>query len=224
MTPGDTALLADRLEPVDLPQRFNLERPLVPIRYVYFLDSGMASIVSLAPKGRRIESGVFGREGMSGTAILLGSDRSPNDTFIQIAGSGHRMTVEAFNATLDESPTMRPLLLRYIQTLIVQTAQTALANGRARLEERLARWLLMCHDRLDSDDLPITHEFLSLMLGVRRAGVTVGLASLDLQGLIRTHRGGSVVLDRAGLEAVANGIHGVPEAEYRRLLGDGLNS
>lgn len=219
LAPGDADLLADRLEPIDLPLRFSMERPLVPIRHAYFLDAGVASIVSLAPRGRRIEAGIFGREGMSATAVLLGSDRSPNETYIQIAGHGRRITVEALNASMDESATLRPLFLRYIQTLIIQTAHTALANGRARLEERLARWLLMCHDRLDSDELPITHEFLSLMLGVRRAGVTVALRALDMKGLIRTHRGGSVVLDRNGLETLAKGLHGVPEAEYRRLLG-----
>ena len=110
-------------------------------------------------------------------------------------------------------------LLRFVQAFTIQTAQTALSNGCHVIEQRLARWLLMCHDRVDGDELATTHEFLSLMLGVRRAGVTLALQALEDRGLISTKRGQITVLNRAKLEAVAGDSYGVPEAEYARLIG-----
>lgn len=219
MAPGDLALLLPSLEPVDLSHRQVLERPNHPIAHVHFPDAGLASVVAIAGGGRRIEAGLFGSEGMSGTAVLLGADRSPNETFMQVPGHGRRLPAAAFRQALDASPTLRAFLLRFAQVMLVQASHTALANGHAHIEERLARWLLMCHDRVGGDDLPLTHEFLSLMLGVRRAGVTVALGALESQGLIRTRRGGCAVVDRKGLEKLADGIYGVPEAEQRRLLG-----
>jgi hypothetical protein len=117
------------------------------------------------------------------------------------------------------SSSLHQRLLRFVQTFMIQTAQTALANGSHLLEERLARWLLMCHDRVDGDALFTTHEFLSLMLGVRRAGVTEALKVLEDRGLISTKRSQVTVLDRVKLEAVAGDSYGVPEAEYARLFG-----
>ena len=102
---------------------------------------------------------------------------------------------------------------------MIQTAHTALANGQAKVEERLARWLLMAHDRADGNELSLTHEFLALMLSVRRAGVTVALQLAESQGLISAKRGLIYVKDRAGLKKIANGLYGIPEAEYRRLTG-----
>lgn len=122
-----------------------------------------------------------------------------------------------------KSPTstglLRPAFLRYVQVVLVQTAHTALANAHARLEDRLCRWILMCCDRLDGDLLPLTHEFLSMMLGVRRAGVTTAIHLLEGRGLIRARRGCIEIVDRDGLKAGAADIYGVPEAEYRRLIG-----
>jgi CRP-like cAMP-binding protein len=115
-------------------------------------------------------------------------------------------------------------LLRFAQAFMIQLGQTALANGIYQIEQRLARWLLMCHDRVDGDDLFTTHEFLSLMLGVRRAGVTLALQALEDRGLISTKRGQVTVLDRAKLEGVAGDSYGVPEAEYARLIGLPLTS
>jgi CRP-like cAMP-binding protein len=106
-----------------------------------------------------------------------------------------------------------------VHVVSVQIAHTALANAQGKIEERLARWLLMAHDRFDTDDLPITHEFLSVMLGVRRAGVTLALHRLDSVGLISTARGCVTVLDRQGLQERANGLYGVPELEFERLFG-----
>jgi CRP-like cAMP-binding protein len=119
---------------------------------------------------------------------------------------------------MQASPRLREVLLRFVQSFLIQATHTAISNGSARLEERLARWLLMAHDRIESDDLPLVHEFLALMLGVRRPGVTIGIHSLEGAGLIEARRGVIKILDRKGLEDAANASYGVPEAEYRRLM------
>jgi CRP-like cAMP-binding protein len=216
---ADFELLAPHLEAVTLDLRLVLETANQPIQYVYFPESGIASIVAHAKGDRSIEVGLFGREGMSGLSIVMGDDRSPNETFVQAAGAGSRIAAGKLKAALDASPTMRGAMLHYVQAFLCQTSQTALTNGRAQIEERLARWILMAHDRLDGDALQLTHEFLALMLGVRRPGVTVGLHFLEGKGLIRSTRGLVTVLDRAGLELVADGSYGIPEAEYDRLCG-----
>jgi CRP-like cAMP-binding protein len=120
---------------------------------------------------------------------------------------------------MQETPSLRVSLLRFVQAFIVQTAHTAAANARAKVEERLARWLLMAHDRVDGDVLPLTHEFLSLMLGVRRPGGTVAFHLLEQKGLVSTKRALIAIDDRAGLEQLAHGFYGVPEAEHLRLTG-----
>jgi len=213
------ALLRADLEPVGLDLRQRLEQPNRPIRHVYFPESGLGSVVALGGPDRQAESGLFGREGMSGLAVVLGGDRAPNDTFMQIGGAGRRIAVAPLREALATSPTLRLSLLRYVHVCMVQTAQTALSNARARLDERLARWLLMCRDRLDPGEMPLTHEFIALMLGVRRAGVTEALHDLKWRGLISTHRGSIEVEDRAGLMTAANGSYGLPESEYARLIG-----
>ena len=136
-----------------------------------------------------------------------------------MAGEGQRLRSDDLREAMQTSPTLQALLLRYGQALMVQTAQTALANGRAKIGERLARWLLMAHDRADGDELPLVHEFLALMLGVRREGVTLALQRLEGINLIGAKRGRITILDRKGLEECADGSYGVPEAEYERLFG-----
>jgi CRP-like cAMP-binding protein len=120
---------------------------------------------------------------------------------------------------LDTSPALKALLLRWVHVSMIQTAQSALANGRYTIQERLARWLLMCHDRMDGDDLPLTHEFLSLMLGVRRSGVTEALHVLEGVDIVKAGRGTIRVLNRERLEEIAGGCYGLPEAEYNKLIG-----
>ncbi len=156
---------------------------------------------------------------MTGIAIVMGDDQSPNETFVQLAGAGHVISAEHLRSALDSSPSLRLTLLRYAHTFVVQTAQTALANGRAKIDERLARWLLMASDRIEGPDLALTHEFLSVMLGVRRPGVTDALHRLEGDRLIRAKRSSITIRDRAGLERVANGSYGVSERDYERLFG-----
>jgi CRP-like cAMP-binding protein len=167
----------------------------------------------------QVEAGLIGREGMSGLTIVLGDHRSPHSTYMQAAGEGQRISAVELRKAMQQSGSLHGSLLKYVQVFMTQTAHTAIANARAKLEERLARWILMADDRLDGKSLPLTHEFLSLMLGVRRAGVTEALHALEAQKLIQPARGEIVVLNRKGIERKAGASYGVPEAEYRRLIG-----
>jgi CRP-like cAMP-binding protein len=216
---GDAGLLTPHLQPVDLPVLRPLERRDRRTDFVYFIDSGFASVVADGGSSRSVEVGLIGREGMTGLAMMMGSDRSPNDTYMQAAGSGRRIAVAKLQEAIEKSVSLQRTLLQWCHTFVIQTGQTALTNARSKIEDRLARWLLMAHDRLDSDQIELTHEFLSTMLGVRRAGVTVALGLLENRGLIQTKRRGVLVVDRAGLRQASNGAYGAAEAEYQRLLG-----
>ena len=186
---------------------------------VYFMDIGIASVVAVQSKGMRVEVGLVGCEGMTGTAIVLGNDRSPHETYIQVAGDGRRITAPRLREAMKASASLHGMFLRYVQVFMVQTAHTAIANAHSKIDARLARWILMAHDRVRANTLPLTHEFLALMLGVRRAGVTEALHMLSRQKLIRSGRGEIVVVDRKGLERAAGESYGTPEAEFRRLIG-----
>jgi CRP-like cAMP-binding protein len=214
----DFARLIPHLEPVALRLREVLVVPNQPIQNVYFIEEGLASVVAISADDR-IEVAHVGREGLTGDPVLLGVDQTPNETFIQVAGSALRIGVDDLRAALDTSPALKALLLRWVYVSMIQTAQSALANGRYTIQERLARWLLMCHDRMDRDDLPLTHEFLSLMLGVRRSGVTEALHVLEGVQIVTTSRGRVHLLDRKRLEEIAGGCYGLPEAEYNKLIG-----
>jgi CRP-like cAMP-binding protein len=219
MSAADFGLLAPDLEPVTLGLRHVLERPDKRVDAVYFPETGFASVVAVQADDTKVEVGLIGREGMTGLTIVLGNHRSPHSTYMQSPGRGQRIAAVKFRKAMQASASMQGLLLKYVQAFMVQTAHTAIANARTKLDQRLARWLLMAHDRLDGDNLPLTHEFLSLMLGVRRAGVTEALHVLTTEKLIRSARREIVVLDRKGLERRAGESYGVPEAELRRLLG-----
>jgi len=216
---ADLSSLESYFEALDLPTRHVVEAPNKPIQHVYFPTSGIISVVAAGPKELKIEVGIIGYEGMSGISIVLGNDRSPNETFVQVAGSAIRVPAKIVRDAMEDSPAMRLCFSQYAQAFMVQTAHTALANGRAKVEQRLARWLLMANDRLDGDDVPLTHEFLAVMLGVRRAGVTTALHFLESKKLISLDRRRIAMRNRAGMEALADGLYGVPEAEYRRLTG-----
>ncbi len=216
MPAADFALLA--LEPIDLPTRFELIRPGVAIETLYFLERGLASITTASTAGS-IEVGVVGSEGLVGaTPLLLDVEHSPHPCFMQMPGDGFRVTAANLLGAVEHSATLRRLLLRYVQAHIVQVAQTAFANAVHTIEVRLARWLLMCRDRAEGDDMAVTHEYLAAMLGVRRPGVTVATQMLEGNHLVRASRGHIVVLDRPGLEALAGDSYGLPETEYAALI------
>jgi CRP-like cAMP-binding protein len=220
LSKDDTALLTPLLAPVEMPVRKVLEARNRRIEHVYFLGSGMASVVANGGNNHSIEIAVIGNEGMTGFPVLMGTDRSPNETFMQIAGAGWRIAAADLRAITERSASLRNHLLQYGHAQMVQMGFTALSNGRYKLDERAARWLLMAHDRSDSDDVALTHELLALMLGTRRPGITLALSELEKKGLISAKRGVVTVLDREGLEEIANASYGAPEAEYARLFGE----
>jgi CRP-like cAMP-binding protein len=215
-----------RLQPfmklVDLPLKTVLVEPLEETSHVYFIESGLASVTANSPDGEVIEVGHIGREGMAGIHIVLMTKRTPSRTFVQVAGSAVAIRSEDFFRIIEESFEARRFLLRYAQCYQVQLAYTALANARYSLSQRLARWLLMCHDRINEVELVLTHEFLSIMLGVRRSGVTEQLHILEGLHAIRSTRGIIQVRDRVKLEEIAGGCYGVPETEYERLMEQAL--
>ncbi len=215
---GDCGMLGKEFEDVALEPRQVLETSRSPIPHVYFPMSGLASIVGTSQPNHRIEVGMVGYEGMTGLAVVLGGDRSSNETVVQSSGRALRIGSGSLQKAMGASPTLTSALLRYVHVFMMQASQTAVANGRGKLNERLARWLLMWHDRLRSGELQVTHEFLSLLLGVRRPGVTVALHELEGQGLISSTRNHVRILDRVGLKRVSNGFYGIPEAEYDRTM------
>lgn len=187
--------------------------------HVYFPESGVTSIVTVGETGKRTEVGLFGREGMSGSSLVLGTDRTPLETFVQIGGgTANRIGRAAFVSAVASSPSLQALFGTFAQCLATQVSYTASSNANQNVEGRLARWLLMCHDRVDGSVVNLTHEFLSMMLAVRRATVTDTLKLIEADGAISTGRGSISVLDRGRLEAIAGEEYGAPEAEYRRLI------
>jgi CRP-like cAMP-binding protein len=204
LSEADYGLLAVNLRAVDLPVRKHLEQASRRVTAVYFPESGFASVVADGGK-RPIEVGLIGREGMTGLSVVFGNDHAQYETFMQAGGTGHCIKTKALRDAIDRSPTLLRAILRYASTYLEQTARTAVANGRNKVEERLARRLLLASDRLDNGELPLTHEFLAMMLAVRRPGVTVAIQDLEQRGLISRKRGHIVILDRDGLVKLSNG-------------------
>jgi CRP-like cAMP-binding protein len=219
LSPLHRSLIEQRLEPVSLPKGTVLIEPGEAITHAYFLDTGLGSVVAVSPEPREAEVGIIGRDGAVGTNVIFGGDRTPIRTFIQIAGQGHRIAAAELRSLCDEQAAIRNLLLCYADTLAVQVMYTALSNTIHSVEERLARWLLMSHDRVNGDELPLTHDFLALMLAVRRPSVTTSLHILEGGGLIRATRGLITIRDRGGLEDLASDAYGVPESDYERRIG-----
>jgi CRP-like cAMP-binding protein len=218
---ADRQLMAEHLEPRPLRFRQRVEPAGRKIRNIYFIEEGMASVIAVAGGAdrRQTEVGIVGYEGVTGIAALLGADRTPHETLMQIAGRGYCITAERMRALMNQSKTLSQAIYRYAHTFSIQSSQTLLANTLGTVEERLARWLLMSQDRLKQAEIKLTHEFLALMLGVRRPGVTIALHRLEDLGLVSSKRGSTTVLSRDGLRKYAKGFYGVPEAEYERLFG-----
>jgi CRP-like cAMP-binding protein len=218
LSPDDLEPLRAHLETVPLPQKQTLSSSGTSIDHVYFPQEGMVSLVQPLDDGTTIEVGMIGNEGLVGTPVLLGADSSPLEAIVQIPGSALRMPVTAFREEVGRRAGLLRALLRYVQALHVQVSLTAACNGRHTVPERLARWLLTAHDRSPNDQLPLSHEFLSQMLGVRRAGVTVALGTLKVAGLIRNSHAQVHILDRPGLEAACCDCYSTVRDEYARLL------
>jgi CRP-like cAMP-binding protein len=219
LPPEDLARLWPRLEPVELALRQVLHAPEEPIGAVYFPETGYVSRLAPMEDGDSAEVGLIGLEGMVGLAVLLGADCDSFEVMVQVPGTALRMDAGAFREALDRIPSLRSLLNRYVLAHFEQVARTGACNGRHNTDQRLARWLLMAHDRVEGDDFPMTHEFMSMMLGVRRAGVTVAAKTLQKAGMIRYERGRIEITDRPGLEAASCECYGIARRAYYRLFG-----
>lgn len=217
--PGVLDQIGHGLEFIRLRQGQTLHDPMQRIEYVYFLTTGLSSEIAIDTNGQRIEVGCVGNEGFAGIPAVLGVDRSPHRSFMESDGSSFRIRTETLMAAARDETTLMSALLRYVHVFMIQIAATALADGRYTVEQRTARWLLMAQDRLNGDDLPLTHDFLALMLGVRRSSVTSAVHMIEGIGAIKATRGHILVRDRVALERLAGGSYGVPETEYRRVIG-----
>ena len=219
LSDADFERFSFHLEPQDLPRGLQIATPNESVTHYYFHEAGIASTVSRSPEGHSVEVGLVGRDGLAPTAAILHCDSSPHATFVQVAGYGHRIEARAFSQLLDSSADCSGLFRRYVHTLWTQSTYTALSNAMHHVEERLARWILMCHDRVDGDRIELTHDFIAVMLGVRRPSVTTALHLLEGNKLIYSERGIVTVRDRRELEVFAADAYGIPDREYARVIG-----
>jgi CRP-like cAMP-binding protein len=208
-----------QLTPVRLTLRQELVEPDVPIRDVYFIREGVGSMLATEQEGGEIEVGTIGNEGFVGLPVLNGADRTPYRIMVQVEGDAWRLPADAFRQLVDERATVRHLLLRYAQYFADQLSQSVACNRLHTVEERCARWLLMTHDRVHGDTFELTHEFLALMLGVRRAGVTVVMGVLQGAKIVEYTRGRVSVLDRPRLEEACCRCYHITRSALDRLLG-----
>ena len=215
----DFALLQPHLQPVQTELRQTLIAPNEPVKQLFFPETGYASLVTQGSQGDKVEAAVIGWEGLIGaTPVLLGTDRTSHHVFIQSPGEMFAIDRGALCAAVDQSQSLRKLLLRYIQVQFVEAVQTAFANAAYQIEVRLARWVVMCHDRVEGDELVMTHDFVAMMLGTQRSSATLAIQALEGHRLIKAGRGRMTVRDRQGLINLADGGYGLPEAEYARLI------
>jgi len=185
--------------------------------HAYFVEEGMASFVVSLRNGETVEVGVIGVEGIVGLPILLGTDGAPGRTFIQIAGSGYRIPAGKIKEEFERSGELRTRLQKYMQAFLVQNAQTAACNRLHNIEERLSRWLLSCRDRMETDKLHLTHDFLGQMLGAPRTTVTLAAGLLHRAGLIDYSRGTVTIQNRPALENTACECYRIVRDEFQRL-------
>jgi CRP-like cAMP-binding protein len=189
------------------------------ITCVYFPMEGLISATAGVRRGRQSEIGLVGRDGFSGCSVILGEERAPIGMCVQVGGRALKIAAKDLTHAMEKSESLRFALHRFLATFMAQAAYTALANSDGTISERLSRWILMAHDRLGGDAVPVTHEAVSIALGVRRAGVTVGLNRFAGMGAIDIQRSHLKILDRLLLERHAGGLYGAAEAEHYRLTG-----
>jgi CRP-like cAMP-binding protein len=196
----DRAAVLAKSEAVDLPTHTILNETEEPIKFGYFVTGGLASVLNMLSDGKRVEVGLTGKEGFVGLPLLVGFSTSPTRIVMQIGGSGLRVRADDLLELTRKYPALEKLLQRYSQQLNLQATQVAACNRLHEVDERLARWLLMCQDRIGGDEVLLTQEFLSHMLGTRRASVTVAAGILQKEGIIAYSRGRVKVADRHKLE------------------------
>ncbi|MEQ1781746.1 MAG: Crp/Fnr family transcriptional regulator [Hyphomonadaceae bacterium] len=221
LTTQDYERLRPHLVRVPLEYKKSLYQADKKITFVYFIETGVGSLVNTMTNGQAAEVGTVGNEGVVGLPIVLGDDRAPTSVYIQVPGEGLRMEAQLFKTELARSPTMQAVMLRYTHALFNQVAQSAACNHFHSLEQRCCRWLLMTRDRMDSDRFLLTQEFLAMMLGVQRPGVSIAAGGLQRAGLITYKRGAVAILDVSGLKKRSCECYGVSKKEFDRLLGAG---
>jgi CRP-like cAMP-binding protein len=214
-------LLASRdyLRPISLAYRLSLYRAHKPIEFVYFIETGVGSLVNTMANGQTAEVGTIGNEGVVGLPIMLGDDRAPTSVYIQVPGAGLRMKATLFKKELERSASMRAVMLCYAHAFFNQVAQSEACSQFHSLEQRCCRLMLMTHDRMKSDEFLLTQEFLAMMLGVQRTGVSAAAGALRRAGLIRYKRGEVTIIDSHGLMKRSCECYGVSKREFDRLLG-----
>lgn len=215
----DYERLRVHLVPTRLPYRRMLYQSNKQIENVYFLESGVASLVSTMKNGDASEVGTIGNEGIVGLPIVFGDKQAPTKVYMQVPGNGLQMKAATFREILRQNPAMLMSMLRYAHAFFNQVAQSAACAHHHLLEQRCCRWLLMTRERMESDEFLLTQEFLAMMLGVRRAGVTVAAQALQRAGLIQYSRGHIKILDRAGLRKRSCECYEITKKEFDRLLG-----
>ncbi len=219
MAKGDRALLDPHVRRVPLEPGQIVTAANAPIEHVYFPEHGIVSFSEVMADGERVGIAILGHEGMCGWPVLLGSRTSPHEVNVATGGNALQIPAEALLDACQRSDALRELLLRFVQAFTSQLGRTIVSNLVDPIERRLARWLLMNHDRLGGDVIELTHQQIGIMLGVRRASVTDALHVLEGDLLIRCRRGSIEIRDRAGLRVVAGEAYGFAEAQYSRLIG-----
>ncbi|HEY9285444.1 MAG TPA: Crp/Fnr family transcriptional regulator [Pyrinomonadaceae bacterium] len=210
--------LAPRMQPCAFEQGDSIYEPNEPIEHAYFPLGGMVSVLTPMQDGSSVEVGVVGREGFLGFPPLIGIESAPTNTMSQIPGPALKIEAGVLKQEFDRGGTLQLILNRYIHAQVTQLSQVAACNRLHDVNERLARWLLLAHDRVEEDRLQLTHEFLSQMLGANRATVSLTAGVFQQAGLIRYTRGMVTVLNRVGLETAACECYGVMRAELDRPL------
>ncbi len=215
---GDYQRLSGRLQAVTLNLRQLLYKAKAKIDFVYFPLSGIVSAMTVMRDGAAIEVATIGNEGMAGLTAFVGGESSPYEVMVQVEGNALRLSAESLKDELKRAGALQRLLIRYDTAFSMQVSYSVACNGLHKVEQRCCRWLLMCQDRVGSDVLPLTHEFLAIMLGVRRSSVTEVLQPLQKRGLVRNQRGKIHLLDRAGLEASSCECYQTVKDEFARLF------
>lgn len=211
--------LLPHLTSVQLPLGKVLYEPGERIEFVYFPLTALISLVAPMKSGETIEVGLVGRDGVVGLTALMGETTSPNRAIVQIADGGMLAKLSVIKETFAGGGELHDLMLRYACGHLKQVAQTAACNATHSVEERLARWLLMCRERIDSEELKLTQEFIAEMIGTRRATVSTAASALQTEGLIQYHRGNIRIVDQQGLEEFACECYEAVRAEFARLFG-----
>jgi CRP-like cAMP-binding protein len=224
LDPKDVDRLRPHLKPTTFDYRQSLYEVNSPITSVYFPIDGVASLVNTMANGSAAEVGTIGNEGIVGLPVIFGDRLAPTSAYIQVPGSGLRLQADVLNIEIDRSSTMRRVMLHYAHAFFNQVAQSAACSHLHSIEQRCCRWLLMTHDRVQSDQFLLTQEFLGMMLGVRRSSVTAAASMLKRQKMIEYNRGRVTILNRTGLENHACECYAVSKQEFDRLLGYPLGS